>query len=372
MSILSLPLSLGAGAFFSAFTKWIAGGAQSVLTDLLDEITAPTTVGLGSGDWFTSVAGVMFPLEEFLVAPLLLAATIGAILRQDMRRLARAWAVYLPISMLVGGAAVELTRTGLQLTDQFASSIQQLVLPNLQNILVTDVGLGIISTITDGPFAAALSFLVLLGALAIWLELVLRATAIELAVFFMPLALAGLVWPATAHWAKRLIEVLVALMLAKPIIVGALCLGGSALQGTSDASAAVNGVAILLMAAFAPMALLKLVPLAEVSAIAHLEGLSRRPFQAAERNMQRVMGAVSWGTSHAASHAASTSAAIGVEQGGAGLSGSAGHYAAQVGQGPLSEPGPITDAERYGAAATPNVTPVQSARNLTNASPGHG
>jgi hypothetical protein len=160
-------------------------------------------------------------------------------------------------------------------------------------------------------------------------------------------------------------------MLAKPIIVGALCLGGSALQGTSDASAAVNGVAILLMAAFAPMALLKLVPLVEVSAIAHLEGLSRRPFQAAERNMQRVMGAVSMGASHVASHAAATSA-VAVEHGGAGLSGSAGHYAAQVGQGPLSEPAPITDAERYGPAAAPTFIPAQSATNLTNASSGHG
>jgi hypothetical protein len=372
MSILSLPLSLGAGAFFSAFTKWIVGGAQSVLTDLLDEITAPTTVGLGNGDWFTSVAGVMFPLEEFLVAPLLLAATIGAVLRQDMRRLARAWGVYLPISMLAGGAVLELTRTGLQFTDQFASSIQQLVLPNLQNILATDISLGIISTITDGPFAAALSFLVLLGALAIWLELVLRATAIELAVFFMPLALAGLVWPATAHWAKRLIEVLVALMLSKPIIVGALCLGGSALQDTNDPSAAVNGVAILLMAAFAPIALLKVVPLVEVSAIAHLDGLSRRPFQAAERGMHRVMGAVSWGTSHAASHAASTSAALGVEQGGGGLSGSAGHYAAQLGQEPLGEERQLTHAEIYGPAAFPERVRAEPAAALTSSSDGHG
>jgi hypothetical protein len=269
--------------------------------------------------------------------------------------------------MLAGGAVVELTRTGLQFTDQFASSVQQLVLPNLQNILATDIGVGIVSTIADGPFAAALSLLVLLGALAIWLELVLRATAIELAVFFMPLALAGLVWPATAHWAKRLIEVLVALMLAKPIIVGALCLGGSALQDVSNPGAAVSGVAILLMAAFAPMALLKLVPLVEVSAIAHLEGLSRRPFQAAERGVHRVMGAVT----PAASAAAAATAAIGVEGGAAGLSGvaglsgSAGHYAAQVGQGTL------TKAQELGPAADPEDIRAQSAPALTNTSAGH-
>ena len=369
MSILSLPLSLGAGAFFSAFTKWIVGGAESVVTDLMDAIVAPTTVGLGSGDWFTSVAGVMFPLEEFLVAPLLLAATIGAILHQDMRRLGRAWGVYLPVSMLAGGAVVELTRTGLQVTDQFASSIQELVLPNLQNILAKDIALGIVSTITDGPFAAALSFLVLLGALAIWLELVLRATAIEIAVFFMPLALAGLVWPTTAHWAKRLIEVLVALMLAKPIIVGALCLGGSALQDMSgDPSAAVSGVAILLLAAFAPMALLKLVPIVEVSGIAHLEGLSRRPFQAAERGMQRVMGAARAG----AAHVAGATGAAGVDGAAVGLSGSASHYAAQVGRVSDSEEIPLTHAEQYGPAAFPDRVRAEAMAALTKAPGGHG
>ena len=51
----------------------------------------------------------------------------------------------------------------------------------------------------------------------------------------MPLALAGLVWPATAHWAKRLIEVLVALLLMKPVIVGALCLGAGRVVDVGDA-----------------------------------------------------------------------------------------------------------------------------------------
>ena len=123
-----------------------------------------------------------------------------------------------------------------------------------------------------------LSLLIIAGCLAIWLELVVRAAAIELAVFFMPLALAGLVWPATAHWARRLIEVLVALLLMKPVIVGALCLGAGAVVDMGDPSTAVSGLAILLIAAFAPYALLKLVPMVGVSAIAHLEGLARQPF----------------------------------------------------------------------------------------------
>ena len=129
------------------------------------------------------------------------------------------------------------------------------------------------------------SLVVLAGGLAIWLELALRAASVELAIFFMPLAFAGLVWPATAHWAKRLLHVLGALLFAKPVIVAALCLGDNALTSTkAGPSSLVTGAAILLMAAFAPMVLLKLVPMVEVSAIAHLQGVSRQPFHAAERS----------------------------------------------------------------------------------------
>jgi hypothetical protein len=45
----------------------------------------------------------------------------------------------------------------------------------------------------------------------------------------------------------------------------------------------VVGAAILLIAGFAPFTLLRLTPVIEAGAIAHLEGLSRRPWRAAGR-----------------------------------------------------------------------------------------
>jgi hypothetical protein len=106
----------------------------------------------------------------------------------------------------------------------------------------------------------------------------------------------------------------------------------------------------------------------EVSAIAHLEGLSRRPFQAAERNMQRVMGAVSMG----AGHIARAAGASGADVGGAGLSASAGHYAAQVGQSSSGEEHPLSEKERYGPAATPEFIAAQSAPTFSNGAAGRG
>jgi hypothetical protein len=40
------------------------------------------------------------------------------------------------------------------------------------------------------------ALIVTLGALSIWLELLLRAAAIYISVLFLPLALAAMIWPA--------------------------------------------------------------------------------------------------------------------------------------------------------------------------------
>jgi hypothetical protein len=322
-----LPISIGANAFFSALLHWEAIGAQSVVSDVIGKaITGTTTVGLGKASWFSSVTHQMFPVEELIVAPLLFAATIGAVLRQDLRRLARAWGVCLPVSMIAGYAVVQLTATGLNITDAISSAIQYQVMPGVGAVLVNAIDLGIASSLTDGMLSAVISLLVVAGCLAIWLELLLRSAAIELAVFFMPLALAGLVWPATAHWAKRLGQVLTALLLTKPVIIGALCLGAGAVEDGSDPGAAVGGLAILLIAAFAPFALFKLVPMVEVAAIAHLEGLSRRPLRAVEHGVQRVMSGVAEAT-------AAARVLIGREDGGGQLPDVAGQLMGQLGRG---------------------------------------
>jgi hypothetical protein len=61
-----------------------------------------------------------------------------------------------------------------------------------------------------------------------------------------------------------------------------LSLGLAALSG-HGANAALTGTAVLLVAGFAPFTLLKLVPFVEASAIAHLEGVARRPLRATAR-----------------------------------------------------------------------------------------
>jgi hypothetical protein len=298
MSLFPIPISIDptdlassiAGAVVNTLINIEAGLVKDLVTAVMAAAVATTSLGSDSQGWFSGVAGRLFPVEEFVVAPLLFTATIGAIFRQDLHRLARAWAVGLPLALIGGFAVVKLTYYGLGVTDAVTSMVQSQVAPHLGSDFVDAVALVVPGSGEPGPLGALLGLVVIAGGLAIWLELVVRSAAIELAVFFMPLALAGLVWPATAHWAKRLVEVLVALLVAKPIIVGALCLGDNAITSASAGpSSVVTGAAILLMAAFTPFVLLKLVPMAEIQAIVHLQGVSRQPFHAAERVAQLAM-----------------------------------------------------------------------------------
>ncbi len=139
------------------------------------------------------------------------------------------------------------------------------------------------------------SFVVFLGAIAVvvgavmvWIELLIRSAAVYVAVLFLPMALASLAWPAIAHWCRRLVDTLVALILSKFVIVAVLSLAAGALAaGTGSAptgassggggfASVLGGAALLLLAAFAPWALFRLLPFVESGAVGHLEGLGAR------------------------------------------------------------------------------------------------
>jgi hypothetical protein len=134
-------------------------------------------------------------------------------------------------------------------------------------------------------------------------------------------------------------------------VVGALCLGTNALtSGQSGAEAVVTGAAILLMAAFAPVALFKLVPLAEASTVGHIQELSRQPFRSAER----AAGSVS----NVMSRAAALAGAGGL---GGGVSVGAGQMLAQV-----SEARGPSEALDLGPGGTPKAAPAGPPARLAN------
>ena len=108
----------------------------------------------------------------------------------------------------------------------------------------------------------------LVAVVIVWAALMVRKVLIVISAVFAPLAFAGSLADITASWVRRWIEVTVALIVSKLILViifvvglGMLVKGvGQASTGdTQQATQAVSGLLVLALAGFAPWLALKLV-----------------------------------------------------------------------------------------------------------------
>jgi hypothetical protein len=122
-----------------------------------------------------------------------------------------------------------------------------------------------------GVFLGAIILAV--GAFVLWLEMIIRDAAIYICVFFLPLTFVAMVWPATSRWARRLVELLIAIILAKFVIISILTLATAAIANTGVAESdsttfeqMLAGSAILVLAAWSPFALLRMIPMMELAA----------------------------------------------------------------------------------------------------------
>ena len=293
----------GVDAVFAAAGRWVASGAVWLIAEVGRAISSTTSIDL-SAQWFSAHQAVMASLAAAIVVPMACCAAIQAIYRQSASMLMRTFLVNLPLALLLTGVAVALVRVGLAVTDAMSAKVLSSAGVDTNNLFS---GLTVFFTGSGASGPAVPAFVVFLGgllvslaALVLWLELVVRAASVTVAVLFLPLALAALVWPAVAHWCRRLADTLVALVLSKFVIAAVLSLaagavaGGLGLSGSGDGggfSAVVTGIALLVIATLSPFTLLRLVPAVEAGAIAHLE-LTRHRLQGAARAVVRTGGSL--------------------------------------------------------------------------------
>jgi hypothetical protein len=265
---------------FEAIAGWVGDGAAWLVRKLAAFIGNSVAVDVADGTLVERYR-LMGGLALFLALPFLIAAVIQAVIRQDAGQMLRSALGYLPLAMVVMVAGVELTKTAIELTDWMSAAAAGgaggdvgVALAQLAGAL----GAGAIAGVPLFVFFL-LAGVVAFAAFLVWAELLLRAAAIYACLLLLPLVLAACIWPATAHWCRRLVHTLAALILAKLVIVATLSLGVSLFaHGASDAgfNALLTGTVLLFLAAFSPFVLLRLIPVVEAAAIAHLEGRGRR------------------------------------------------------------------------------------------------
>jgi hypothetical protein len=259
-------------------TVWVTNAAVWVtgkIGQLIDATASPDV----EAAWFVGQYEAMLGVAGLLALPMLLLAVIQALIRQDIWVLLRSAFGYLPMAFILAGAAIVGTALLVSITDDLSMMVTRGLGDGSTNLLQS-VGNAYSSAIEDDSDGAVPLFGVFLGAIilaigafVLWLEMVIRDAAIYIALFFLPLTFVAMIWPATSRYARRLVEFLVAVVLAKLVIVAIIGLASAAITNAGAGGAdgqvferMIAGAALLVLAAWSPFALLRLIPMMEIAA----------------------------------------------------------------------------------------------------------
>ncbi|HVL05122.1 MAG TPA: hypothetical protein VM388_03990 [Acidimicrobiales bacterium] len=281
-----------------AIVRGLAGAAKKVGDEVLHFITNSAAVNFDEGWWANDRAQTLVrqigTLALVLTLLFLLLAVVQGLFAGDVGGMLRATMLEVPVTIAATVALVAVTQLLLGFVDGASAMVLSGVPEALGHFFA---GFGDDATIATNGFAGILMVAVfLLGAILVWIELVVRSSLIYLLMAAAPLTLAARVWPAARGAWRRLAELGLALIVSKFAIALALGLGAAALAGGGpksgdlatkagmDLAAMLTGASLMLLAAFTPFIVLRLLPIVEGAVVA--QGISRSPARAAQSGMQ--------------------------------------------------------------------------------------
>jgi type IV secretion system protein TrbL len=353
-------------AMLSAISSAVDGAAAEALRMTGSLLSSTTSPGLLSS-WFSATYWRVAALSALLTVPFLFAAAVHALVRSDLALLGRAAFGYLPLAAIGVTIAAPLTTLLLSATDEMCAVVASAAGPDHGTALArAAAAVAGLSAASGSPMLAFFVGLLAVGAtIGLWVELLIRAAAVDVIVLLLPLFFAAMVWPARRVWAIRAIETLIALILSKFAIVAVLTLGGAAFAGgASGLSSSLVGATLVVLAVLSPWALLRLLPLHEVAAAA-AGGLSQGPRAALQGAGGTFYDAVR-GTG-AEPDAADGSAGLSLEDDGTDALDGTGEYGAWAGGGRVagrrrSSAHPARDAPlRFAAETAQGLSAVEGA-----------
>ena len=287
---------------FEGITNWIAKGCVQLLGfvwSVMDRTASPHL----DAEWFSGTVNSPYQVAAriggLVLLGLFFVSIAHGVATGDVGGVMRRAFADLPMTVFVMLALVTLTQAAVGLTDAMSDSVWEGMRANA--VTVFD-GIGRITTVVPGgTFLAPLVLLVLMIALLfLWFVLMLRDSLIYLVVVLaIAFGLPGMVWPALRGMARHTIELLAALILAKPVIALALSVGVGALggvgatgtpgdgiidNGLAEFGTLVVGIITFGLAAFMPYLVYRLIPVVAAATVA--AGVASGPLRAASTGMQ--------------------------------------------------------------------------------------
>lgn len=293
---------------FGALVGWVLEAVVSLSVAILGYFWDAAEPDVGAG-WFSGSPSTPYGLMVAMAAPLLavffLAGVIQGVVKGDVAGMVRMALVRLPGSCLAMVITVAVTDVLLRVTDTMSEAVFAGFRGDIEEMAEMIAPLA--ATPDIAPFAQLLVLIFasvgLLAAMAVLLELFVRAGLIYIVVALSPFIYAAAVWESLRGGVRKMAEIGFALILSKFVIAVALALSAAAMtsmwesSGTKlatpeQAAAGPEGwtaiVGILLssivmfaVAAFMPFVLFKLLPVAEAATVA--AGVKSGPLRGAQQ-----------------------------------------------------------------------------------------
>ena len=307
-------ISDGAGDRFKdmviSLSKMVIEGAAWVFGQLIERINTSTTPNLEAGWFKNGPYAQMLGVAAFLLAIMLVLGICHAVASGDPGATVRRVVVEAPSAVLGLTVLIMVTTFGIALTDALSNELMAGTATPVKEFTKTMTERSTRELALSPAVVMGLSaFVMLIGSLVIWAELLIRSALIYLLVALAPVAIAARIWPPTKAMSQRVTQYLAGFVVAKLIVALCLSIGLGAINsgsggpsqapaapGTPTASAAASsaaaptpqdaedlglilmGAALVGLAAFSPFTAIKLMPIAENAA--HQQGVKGGPGRA--------------------------------------------------------------------------------------------
>lgn len=294
------------GFFANSALSGIAGAfvkaADVFLQALFTAMTASTSLNLTSGNFVKEFDSV-FALGLLVMLALALVEIAAGALQRSGARIAK---VPLNMVLMIVGtmATIAIVDMLLAATDSMAAGLLSLSGITLSGTAMTA---SLAALASDPAVAIFVATLVLLAVFAIFVTLVVREVLIVMTVVMAPVALAGFTSQTTRGWVRKWIEMTLALIFSKVILVIILVTGFNLLAGigsgggaagvASSVTSLLGGVGLLMLASFSPMVAMKMVHFTgghfeEAARMGHASLSSAMPPQMVKDTARKAGGAV--------------------------------------------------------------------------------
>lgn len=277
--------SIGQGVF-KQITSWVGDGAVWLLSEvveLTERTTAPNLLSKGFLVQYRKMASIAVALA----AMMLILAVFDSLGRGDAGMLGRVFLVHVPLAALATSAAYVVVQLLVATTDGFSEviahstshdsreffkgAVEALASAGAEVGSAADESRGAppAAGAAEGTVAVPLfvgfiaAVLAAIAAFLVWIELLMRSAAIYAVALFMPIVLAAAIRPKWASAMRRTAELLFAIITSKFVIVAVIALAASLAAKGEGIEQVLVAAALLLVACFAPLVLIKFMPYAE-------------------------------------------------------------------------------------------------------------